>query len=92
MNEFMKDFNYWIGFTSCDGTNVSAKDRANFLTVLKKKYLKEVRENTELSNDNQRMKTRIAVLEKEVKEQRKLNADLTEENNNLTIKLMEYEK
>lgn len=88
----MKDFNYWVGFISSDGTNVPAKDRANFLTVLKKKYLKEANENRELSSDNNRMKTRIAALEKEVKEQRKLNADLTEENNGLTIKLMEYEK
>lgn len=91
MNEFMKDFNYWVGFISSDGTNVPAKDRANFLTILKKKYLKKARENMELSIDNQKMKTRIAALEKEVKEQRKLNSDLTEENNNLTIKLMEYE-
>ena len=88
----MKDFNYWVGFIFSDGNNVPAKDRANFLTVLKKKYLKEANENRELSSDNNRMKTRIAALEKEVKEQRKLNADLTEENNGLTIKLMEYEK
>ena len=70
-----KDFNYWVGLSS-DGTNVSAKDRATFLTELKKRYFDVAKENMKISV----LEQRVSALELENEEMKNLNKDLTEEN------------
>ena len=70
-----KDFNYWVGLSS-DGTNVSAKDRATFLTELKKRYFDVAKENMKISV----LEQSVSALELENEEMKNLNKDLTEEN------------
>ena len=79
--ELEKDYDYWIGLTFSDGSNVSPKDRAYFLTKLKKEYLSTLRENQKIDV----LSNTVEKLTKELSEERSLNSDLTEENERLTV-------
>lgn len=78
-----EDFNYWIGLEHSDGTNVSVKDRACFLTELKNRYFKVMRENIGISS----LELKVKTLEKENEDMRNLNAELTDENADLQHRL-----
>lgn len=79
--ELEKDYDYWVGLTFSDGSNVSPKDRAYFLTKLKKEYLSTLRENQKIGV----LSNTVEKLTKELSEERSLNSDLTEENERLTV-------
>jgi regulator of replication initiation timing len=79
--ELEKDYDYWIGLTFSDGSNVSPKDRAYFLTKLKREYLSTLRENQKIDV----LSNTVEKLTKELSEERSLNSDLTEENERLTV-------
>lgn len=81
--EQTKDFDYWVGLTSSDGTNVSAKDRAAFLTELKKRYFNVAKENMKILE----LEQRVSALEIENEEMGNLNKELTEEINRLIVDL-----
>ena len=78
-----KDFNYWIGNSFSDGNNVT-KDKSWFLTTLKKKYIKILKENQKLSNELNHLHEKSLQDDITIEGLKEINAELTEENMKLS--------
>ena len=88
-DEKMKDFDYWIGLTFSDGSNVPPREREFYLTTLKEKYIKSSFENMHLSGEVSNLSEKTLQLDIEVEGLKKINSELTEENSQVTEDLIE---
>lgn len=83
-NYLYEDFNYWIGIPDVDSESVCRKELKPFLTILKEKYLDALKEIQNLAAKKAQLTLRNTFLESEIKRLKKLNEELTQENNSLT--------
>lgn len=82
-----EDFDYWIGMSGAGGEAVNRQELEPFLTILKEKYLDALRKVQKLEAEKSQLATRNIFLESENERLKKLNEDLTQENNSLTEKI-----
>jgi cell division protein FtsB len=91
-NKKLKEFDFWLGFVGAEGTNVWNRDRAFYLTVLKKKYFSVLKENNYLNVENMQLKEVVVGNEKEIEGLKTINSDLTKDNTVLEAQIEKMTK